>query len=171
MADVVSFKISGLREIEDKLDHAPLKASRRILRESLRPAAEIWAQDMRMRVRRGPHVVKGMGRQFAVIANAIRTRLSVTSDLEATARVGPGRHEYWARFLERGTAPRNRGLISGYYISARGTRLRTHSGASTGTMPAIPFMQPTFDSRKDEVLATFIADVRIKLAEAGLPVQ
>jgi HK97 gp10 family phage protein len=172
MPDVISIKIEGLDELERKLDTIPLKVARRVIRESLKDAAEIWAEDMRAHVRRGPHdFSKPTERIFAVIANAIRVRLSVKSDLEGEADVGPGKNEYWSRFLEFGTRLRHRGKGIGYSLSPRGTRLRNRGGASTGTMPAFPFIKPAFDARKEEVLARFIQSVRESLAAEGFPVD
>lgn len=169
MPNVVTVKITGLAELEQKLEQAPLKISRRILREALKPAADVWADDMRSRVLQGPHHEKGQGTLFGLIARSIRTRISVKSDLEAKADVGPGRNEYWARFVELGTRLRRRGGAKGYSL-VKGRRLKNRGGASSGVMPATPFIRPSFESRKKEVLATFINNVRDKLRAEGFPV-
>ena len=158
MAKAVEVKITGLSEIQEKLEHLPIKASRKIMRRSLRAAAQIWLEEMKSRVRRGPHHFKGGNDLFAVIANTLGIRLRVNSDLAGSATVGVPKKVFWASFVEFGTKVRFRGKKSG------GKR----SGATTGQMPAFPFARPAFEAKKQEVLDKFIADSRKALEEEGL---
>jgi HK97 gp10 family phage protein len=161
MAKIVDVKISGLSEIQEKLEHLPIKASRTIMRRSLRVAAQIWVDEMKSRVRRGPHHFKGGFDLFGVIAKTIGMRLKVNSDLQGSATVGVPKKVFWARFVEFGTKVRFRGKKSG------GKR----TGGTTGQMPAFPFARPAFEAKKQEVLDKFKADLKQALEEAGLKFQ
>ena len=160
MTKVVDVKISGLEELQEKLEHLPIKAARKIMRRSLRVAAQIWVDEMKAKVARGPHHFKGGFDLFGVIAKTIGMRVSVKSDLEATATVGVPRKVFWAKFLEFGTKVRFRGKKVG------GKR----SGGTTGQIVPgkFPFARPAFESRKREVLAKFTEDLREALEEEGL---
>lgn len=145
MADI-EFKITGGAELERALEELPLKASRRIVRQETTPAAALWAEEMRARVRRGMHREPGGAAQFGVIADGIVQRTTVRSDLSATARVGPAAKIYWAKFVEYGTRVRH----------------------GRGAMPAFPFGRPAFESRKGAVLERFISGIRSALNAVGL---
>jgi HK97 gp10 family phage protein len=161
MAKAVEVKISGLAEIQDKLEHLPIKASRKIMRRSLREAAQIWLDEMKARVRRGPHHFKGGSDLFGVIAKTLSMRVSSRSDVSGSAVVGVPKKVFWASFVEFGTKVRFRGKKSG------GKR----SGATTGQMPAFPFMRPAFEAKRQEVLDKFVADMKQSLEEEGLKFQ
>jgi HK97 gp10 family phage protein len=161
MASIVEVKISGLDELEEKLEHLPIKVSRTIIRRSLKEAAQIFLDEMKARVRRGVHHFKGSQDAFAVIQKSIGMRLRVTSDLEGSATVGVPKSVFWAKFVEFGTKARFRGKKSG------GKR----SGGPTGTMPSYPFVRPAFEAKKQEVLDKFVTDVKQALNEAGLKLQ
>jgi HK97 gp10 family phage protein len=164
MPRVIDFKISGLSELQDKLDHAPLEASRTILRRSLKDAGQIWLDDMKSRVRQGMHRFKDHSVEFGVVERNIKMRTSVKSDLSGKVSVGVNtsksdpKSPFWALFLEFGTALRHRGA------KAHGKR----GGASTGVMPRFPFARPTFEAKKQEVVDTFVEDVKKALREEGL---
>jgi HK97 gp10 family phage protein len=165
---VVDFKISGLSELQDKLDHAPLKASRTILRRSLKEAGRIWLDEMKARVRQGPHRFKDHSVEFGVIEKNIKMRTSVKDDLSGKVSVGINESKsdpkspFWAIFLEFGTGQRSRGHKS------HRKQFANVGGASTGQMPRLPFARPTFESKKDEVVDEFVEDVKKALREEGL---
>jgi len=161
MAKVIEVKIRGLDELQEKLEHLPIKASRTIMRRSLRAAAQIWAAEMKARVRRGVHHFKGGFDLFGVIAKTIGIRVSARSDVSGSAVVGVPRKVFWASFVEFGTKVRFRGKKSG---GKRG-------GATTGTMPAFPFARPAFEAKKQEVLDKFTAEMKQALEEAGFKFQ
>lgn len=167
MAKLIEVKVSGLSELEDRLERAPLRVAKNIMRSALKSAAEIWATSMAARVIRGPHQEAHGATEFGAIAKDIHIRVSVKSDLEGTAAVGPGPNSYWARFVEFGTRLRHRGKITGYARS-QGKRLKNRGGGSTGTMPPFPFMRPAFEEEKGAVLEKFSDGVRQALDEEGL---
>lgn len=155
MAKVVEVHINGLDEICDKLEHLPINASRRIMRRSLKDAGQIWLDEMKARVRQGEHHFKDKTTEFGVIAKNIIMRVSARSDVSGYVRVGvrerrnDPKSPFWALFVEFGTAVRKRG----------------------GKMPAFPFARPAFESKKKEVLDTFLVDVKKNINEVGLKLQ
>jgi HK97 gp10 family phage protein len=162
MADIVKVKISGLSELQDKLEHLPIKASRQIMRRSLRVAAQIWIDEMKARVRQGLHHFEGGHTVFAVIFKTITMRLRVNSDLQGSATVGVPKKVFWASFVEFGTGMRSRGHKSHH------REMANVGGASTGKMPAFPFARPAFEAKKQEVLDKFTNEIREELRQAGL---
>jgi len=155
MADGIVFKITGASELAKALQAKPPIVARQIMRTAIGKAVQPWREEMAARVRRGWHVfsrtkaVKGLhpkkgssfagrSREFGVIARNIIIRTQIgASGFEGSAAVFPRRSAFWSLFLE--------------------------FGARKGKMRAFPFMVPAFESRKQEVLALFIADVREQL--------
>jgi hypothetical protein len=152
----IEFKISGLAELDRALRELPPRAAKRIIRREMVAAVEPWAEDMRGRVRRGPHH-KGKGdHDFGLLAANIAVRTRVKSDLSGSAEAGPaakaGNYNlFWAVILEFG---RKGG------VSSRGR----HYPA----MPAYPFVRPAFEARKQEVLDRFTTGIREALNDSGL---
>jgi HK97 gp10 family phage protein len=154
MPDTIQFSIRGVAELATALESKPPIVARQIIRESLRKSVEPWREEMAARVRRGWHVfsrtkVKGQRRSFAgrsreygVIAKSILIRSQIgASGFDGVASVSPSKRGFWARFLE----------------------------FHTRKMPAYPFIVPAFESRKGDVLAAYIADLRYQLhREMGL---
>jgi HK97 gp10 family phage protein len=160
MAHVVEVRVSGLAQLEDWLEHAPLRISRRILRDALKPAGAIWQRAMADRVRRGPHHPEGGGaEEFGVIADHVSESVSVKSDLEASVRVGVSAKLYWAKFLEFGTGPRARRPRE---ISRSTWRKLTHG---TNRMPAFPFVRQSGEENAQAVLDEFTSRAREAIAE------
>jgi HK97 gp10 family phage protein len=166
MARVVDFKISGLSELQDKLDHAPLEASRTILRRSLKEAGQIWLDEMKARVAQGKHRFKDKSVEFGVVYRNIKMRTTVKSDLSGKVSVGVNESKtdpkspFWALMME---------IYTGH-VRYRGSGGKSHNkgGGKTGVMPHMPFARPTFEVKKQEVVDTFVEDVKIALQEAGL---
>jgi HK97 gp10 family phage protein len=172
MRSTVEVKISGLAELAEKLEKAPLKASRRIMRNALRPAGQIWLEAMRAKVRQGPHHFKGKGTLFGVLAKSLKLSASVTSSLVGSVAVGIGK-AFWGFFVEYGTRIRRRGKSTGSYLaisaaSGGQTRHVRRKGASAGQMPSFPFMRPVFESTKRQVEEKFVEGVRQGLRDEGL---
>lgn len=167
MARVFEFKISGLEQVQYKLEHLPIKASRKIMRRSLKEAGQIWLDEMKTRIRQGVHHFKDHTEEFGVIEKNIVMRVSSRSDVSGYVRVGvlekseDPRSPFWALFVEFGTAIRFRGRKSG---GKRG-------GATTGQMPAFPFARPTFYTKKQAVVDKFVTDVKQALNEEGLKLE
>jgi hypothetical protein len=151
----IEFKITGLAELDRALHELPPRAARRIIRQELIAAVEPWQEDMRGRVRRGPHH-RGKDHDYGLLAANIAVRTRVKNDLSGSADAGPaakaGNYNlFWAVILEFG---RKGG------VSPRG---RHYPG-----MPAYPFVRPAFEARKQEVLDRFTSGIREALNAAGL---
>lgn len=151
MPDSITVRITGADELARALTEKPPIVAREIIRTSLRDAARPWREEMIQRVRRGWHVFQhailkgkrgqgtapaGREREYGVIASHIFTRVQVgASGFDGSASVYPSKRAFWASFLEFGTRK----------------------------MRAFPFMRPSFEARKQEVLDRFVEDVREKL--------
>lgn len=151
MPDSITVRITGADELARALTEKPPIVAREIIRTSLRDAAQPWREEMIQRVRRGWHVFQhailrgkrgqgtaaaGREREYGVIASHILTRVRVgASGFDGSATVYPSKRAFWALFLEFGTRK----------------------------MRSFPFMRPSFEARKEEVLDRFIEDVRAKL--------
>lgn len=154
--DIVSVKVDGFEEIQDKLERLPKLAAKAIMREGLKAVGKLWRVGMARRVVRGFHVfqsfgakyrgikIKGRSREYGVISRSIRTRVSVRGDeLEGTVDVGPSRKAFWAGWLEFGR---------------KGERKQ-------------PFIRPEFEETKEEALELFKKTTKEQLAANGMPVQ
>lgn len=165
MANVVQFKVSGLSELQDKLDHLPIKVSRTILRRSLKEAAKIWLDEMKLRVHQAIHHFPDHHTEFGVIFKNIIMRVSARSDLSGSARVGVDSKAFYASWIEFGIAVRAKGRRTGSGKHAR------HATNATDTLPAFPYARPTFEAKKQEVLDKFVEDVKLALNEEGLKLE
>jgi hypothetical protein len=156
MAKVVEVKITGLSEIQEKLEQLPIKGSRAIMRRSLRAAGQIWLAEMKTRVVRGIHHFKGGNTLFGVIAKTLTMRVSARSDVSGSVTVGVPKKVFWAVFMEKGTKVRFR-----------------KKGGTTGQVPkdTYAFAVPAFEAKKQEVLDKFVADAREALEEVGFKFQ
>ena len=142
---VVEVKVSGGAELFEALEKAPREVAKAIIRAGLRSAAGIWRGEMKTRVARGWHVFKssllGRSREWGFLAGHIGMKVRVTGDeLEGSCQVGPVKKGFWALFLEFGTAH----------------------------MPAQPFIRPSFETRRQEVLDRFTTVCKEKLEKLGL---
>ena len=145
MPNIVEVKITGLAELEEKLERLPIRVSRRILRTGLLAAAFVWVREMEARARQGWHhgQGKGAGKQFGVLAKNIVTRATVKSDLEGSVGVGPAKGAFWSKFLEFGTSK----------------------------MQAFPFIRAAFEARKQDVLEEFAIETKAAIEREGMKLQ
>ena len=131
----VTFKITGAKELEEKLNSLPPKFARKAIRDSLRPAVEIWRQEMRALA----HKATGW------MADQIIIRVSAHGNDEGRATVtlsgkqNPSRH---ARHVP--------GAINEALWNEFGTR----------KMAARPFIRPAFESKADSVLEMLISKLK-----------
>ncbi|HEY0701264.1 MAG TPA: HK97-gp10 family putative phage morphogenesis protein [Candidatus Acidoferrales bacterium] len=151
MARVVEVKITGLDQIEEMLERAPLRAAKAIMRNALRAAGRIWQQEIAARVRRGPHHGdKAHQVEFGILANHVSLSTHINGELEGSVSVGFSSKLYWAKFLEFGTGPRIR--------RPKGTSRK--AATSGNRMPAFPFIRQSGEAKKQEVLDKFIERTR-----------
>lgn len=148
----VEYKITGTRELYEALEQKPRDAAKKIIRKALVAAGQIWVDDMKSRVRRGPHRNARGSIDWNLLSQNILSKVTVRGDqLGGKVYVGPaakvaGYRLFWAVFLEFGTKLRHRG--------------KGKAGGSTGQMPKLPFIVPAFESKKQAVLDKYISSVR-----------
>ena len=144
--NVVEVKLTGWRELQEKLETLPEKAARRTLKTAATNAARIWRDEMKRTVLRGWHRWRKKDHrapEFGFLSRNIVTRGRATRDLEAYVEVGPRKLGFWARYLEFGTKK----------------------------MGAKPFIRPAFESRKQDVLEEFKKQLKEGLRREGLPIE
>jgi len=165
MPAVIEVKISGLDKIEEALEHAPLRVAKSIMRNALVAAGRIWKSEIAARVRRGPHHPDGGGAvEYDVLANNVQMRTHVSGqEVQGSVSVGFSSKFYWAKFLERGTGPRDRWKGKG---STRADyRAKGAAKAGGNRMPAFPFMAQSGQARSQDVLDRFTEGVKQALGE------
>ncbi len=153
--DVVECKISGTKELEDALERLPRDVARKIVKKSLASSARLWLDEMKRTVQQGWHVFSftkvtkadagkrggagtygGREQEFGVVSRSISLRVKLDPDeLGGVAQVGPPKKAFWALWLEFGR---------------KGQR-------------KYPFIRPSFDAKKDEVLAKYADSIRAEL--------
>jgi HK97 gp10 family phage protein len=156
MSEIVTFKIEGLEEIQDKLERLPKLAGKAIIKEALKRVGKIWRDDMAHRVVKGFHVfqdgagkykgirLKGRSREYGVLSRSIRAKISVRGDeLNGSVQVGPSKKAFWATWIEFG-------------------RKDQHDQK---------FIRPSFEENKEKVLEEFNKVCREELANNGMPVE
>jgi HK97 gp10 family phage protein len=137
----VTVKFVGGEQLQETLKRLPLNIARRLLREAILKAVGLWKEEMELRA------PKLENTRFAVKAKYVRlvddlsrnigVKLTVNSDLEGFAQVGPSRRTFWAIFLEFGTKK----------------------------MRAMPFIVPAYEAMKEAVLAQFVREGQRIVAE------
>jgi HK97 gp10 family phage protein len=144
MADTVSINIKGLDQLQDKLNRLPPEFSKRALRNGLRPAGQVFQKALKALAHiTGKYSTGWMGKHITLSVK--------TNNLDqGSVKVGFDRKQ---RVVE-------------------GKKTNTNAAyealwAEFGTIhePARPFIRPTFESKKSEVLSTFVQKLRDTLSE------
>jgi hypothetical protein len=153
VAAVIEARISGLAEIEEKLEQLPPRAAKAVIRTGLLAAGEVWRREMEARARQGWHHGKGKGaaKAYGVLARNILVKARVTNELEGTVQVGPGANAFWSLELEFGRS------------AGTSNRGRKYPG-----MQPYPFIRISYESRAQDVLDEFVIETKAALARAGL---
>lgn len=137
----VRFQITGLSELEEKLQALPQKFARKAIRESLRPAAEIIKREMEHLARRAT----------GWMAAHITLRVSSSGQDRGRATIG----------FSSEKKPRTKGRQT----DARYEALYNEFG--TRKMGARPFIRPAFAATAESALETLIKHLRDGLEEAA----
>jgi len=153
----IEFKITGLKELQEKLERLPRIAAKDCVRTGLKAGAFLWEQEMEFRVRK----LTGFLEQH------IGARIVVRGDeLSGIAAVGPEKMDYpdrgggYRKKTIKGRV-RNVGRIAASHVAA-------FLEFGTRKMRAQPFIRPAFETRKYEVLDEFIIETKAALDRAGL---
>ncbi len=163
--EYLTVKVEGLAELQRNLERFPLAVARRLFREALRSAGEIWRAEMearapkldKVKLSEDPKEVRIPGD----LARHIGARVEVNSDLQATVRVGPSKRTFWGLFQEIGR--RAAGAGSKLPALLGGGKGRRSGGASF--MAARPFVRPAFESKSEAVLSRFVEEGNRIVAE------
>lgn len=131
----VTFKITGSKELEEKLTELPPKFARKAIRESLRPAVEIWRQEMRALA----HKATGWMADQIIVRVSARGNDQGRATVTLSSKQNPSRH---ARHVP--------GAINEALWNEFGTR----------KMAAKPFIRPAFESKSSQVLEMLISKLK-----------
>jgi HK97 gp10 family phage protein len=132
----VTVKFTGGDELQKTLETLPINIARRLLREAILKAVEIWKEEIELRAPSLEQVKLALKSRYVRIpgdlSRHIVVKVTANSDLEALAQVGPSRRTFWGIFFEFGT----------HKMSAR------------------PFIVPAYESKKQAVLDKFVEEGR-----------
>lgn len=142
---LITVKVSGLKELQEALEAKPRNIARRLLRTALKNAAMIWRDEMERtapqlenpKLASNPKEVRLPGD----MARHIGMRVVVNSELEATAYVGPTKRTFWSLFEE----------------------FRVGKSSKSGK----PFIRAAYESKKQAVLDKIVEEGRKIVEEEG----
>jgi HK97 gp10 family phage protein len=128
----VRIRLTGVKEIDQVLKGLPKQLNHKILQQAHTSAAKVLVDTAKLAAPEGPtgNTVDSIG--------VVKTPFAKASEL-GLINVGPRRGRYKgnvAHLIEYGTGPRS---------------LKSN-GANRGTMPAKPFMEPSWQRTKDTVV-------------------
>jgi HK97 gp10 family phage protein len=158
MPDTVEFKITGLSELQAKLESLPKKVANKVLRTSLREAGQIVAKEM---ARQAPRETGFLAEHFG-----IRTSIK-RADIAGIAYIGPeGKIDYPNALGGYKETKNKKGKIR------RLGRIAVASVArflefGTSKMAARPFMTQAWDASKEQALDVLIEGIKDELESAG----
>jgi HK97 gp10 family phage protein len=147
VAEVVSVKVEGLAELEERVRTVPVKIAKAVVRRGLEASGEVIRFAMFTRAKRATG--------FLAAHIATKTKVS-SSEFAGTVSIGVLQVNY--PFNERSAA-----LPSTARKSTRARKRRTVYASTvarylefgTRKMPAFPFMRTAFESSKDDALTRF----------------
>lgn len=143
---MITVKIQGLSELQEKLNKMPHDVAKRVLRTDLRKAGESMKEAM---VAAAPKDTGFLSEHFNV-----RTRFE-HGELAATTFVGPAGKTYYPN-----KGNREKGIATGKHAK-KGGAIPVASVArflefGTSKMPARGFMRGAFESKKTELMTTIV---------------
>ena len=161
MSDLVTFKITGLAELQKKLEDMPKTVAKKVLRDDLRAAGEYLKQEM---VMQAPYRTGFLDSHFD-------TRVRVEhGELAAKAFVGPEGRMYYPhegvtkegrQFEEWQRTSTGRHGVKGGLVPVVSVARFLEFG--TSRMAARPFMTSAFESSKEALLTKIIEGIRSAL--------
>lgn len=126
------FKISGLDELQSKLNRLPVEYSKKVLRNALRPAAEVFQKEIQLLA----------AKDTGWLSENVTVRVT-TNDLDqGSAHVS----------FSKKPNPKSHALA--IYEALWKEFGFVHRGGKH--IPAQPFIRPAFESKKQEVVDTFV---------------
>ena len=134
----IQYKMTGLKELQVKLEELPVKLAKRVIRPALESGAEIIQQEAGIRA----------PRESGFLTTHIAIDLTVHNDLTAEAHIGPDKEAFWGEFSELGTPPHMES-------SPKGTKPYLHPGE-----PARPWLRPAFETKSGEAVQAMADEIR-----------
>jgi HK97 gp10 family phage protein len=142
MAEIVTVKITGLDQLQDKLNRLPAEASRKALKKGLRPAGLVLKNEIQTQARK----LTGW------MAKQVFTRIKTNNLDEGQVKVSLSRKQNPARIGKEKHVP---GAINEALWNEFGT----------SKMAARPFIRPAFESKKEAAVDAFVRALRETLEE------
>lgn len=145
MGDGFSLRIDGINELRSALEELPEKVNKLILRQAIKPGAQIFFDEVKSRT---PHATFHNSKQGA-------ERLVDSLKISSRSRRGSVGYgisgNYYGRFVEFGHVVGKRGKgISHAKGASRKARIRL----GLRHVPAYPFIRPAFESSVNRVTET-----------------
>jgi HK97 gp10 family phage protein len=138
----VSVKITGLAELQAKLDALAPKLAKRVLRPALEDAGAIIQQAAGVRA----------PRESGFLTTHIDLKVVVHNDLSASVKVGPDKSAFWGIFSELGTAPHEEKSKDG--------KTWMHPGE-----PPRPWLRPALTESRDAAIKALVDNINDGLGE------
>jgi HK97 gp10 family phage protein len=163
--EFLTVKVDGLDKLQETFKRFPIAVSRRLLKEALISAAQIWRDEMEARAPKLATVkLSENSREVRIpgdLARHIGMKLQAASDIvRGSVQVGPSKRTFWGLFQEIG---RRASASGSKVISIFGGKGRKSGGASY--MRAQPFVKPAFESKAEAVLNRFVEEGNRIVAE------
>lgn len=133
----ITYKLEGLKELQDKLAALPKNLARKVLRPALLDAGAIIQQEAGILA----------PRRTGLLTVNIVNDLTLHNDLSADVRIGPDKQAFYAIFSELGTVPHEE-------ASPKGTKPYIHPGE-----PARPWLRPAFQNKLKEALEALAQNI------------
>ena len=141
---VVSVHVSGLDDLERKLYELPSKFAQKAMRQAIKPAIQIWKDEIERGARQGEY-------ETGFLASQVDTKITTRSrDEEGVGMVGFTKEQNPARHAKH---------VPSAADEARWKEL------GTSRQPARPFIRPAFEANAPAVLALFTAKLKEILTE------
>lgn len=138
-----TIQVKGLPEVIRELKELEAKTRRRILRKALRQAGEVVKQEV---------INKAPVGQTGKLSDGIRLSVRFPDPFTATAKIIPGKKQFYAYFVEYGHK----------ITRGRGKRAKV-----VGNAPARPFFRPAFDASIDKAYDVLANELESIVQEAG----
>jgi len=159
LSDVFTVKVTGLSQLQERLESLPKKVAQRIIRTTLKDIGNVLRNDM---VDLAPKHTGLMSENFNVIV-----RLT-GNELAARAWVGPKQGVYYPGGDKKKGSATGKNPKKGGTISTRSVaRFQEFGTEGEHPIPANDFMKRAFDQWQPYGLSEMIAAIKDELDKAG----
>jgi HK97 gp10 family phage protein len=155
-------RITGLKELDDKLTALKATEAKKIIRKALRDAGKVVQAAVQERAPERPPLPSGTALPPGALALDIELGLGFDDDGIPAAIVGPGKYtEHAARWVEYGHR-----LVRGGYSKVLANGRRRGAGKEIGEVPAHPFIRPGFEASAGPATEVLIESVKSGIEKA-----